>query len=159
MNDKHYTLQRLSGLDDSSYGVLFDNDTKQQIAFVIEDEKRDIKVKGETRVPSGTYGIKKREVLSPLTKKYRNKFEYFDYHLELQDVSGFENIYIHIGNFERNTDGCLLVNNGVRLQNGDWVGIDSTSCYEEVYKKISKDLESGKVFITVFDEDRIFLPF
>ena len=54
--------------------------------FTLEDERRAEKAKGETRIPEGVYNIVKRKVDSPLTLKYREKYDFFDYHLMLEDV-------------------------------------------------------------------------
>lgn len=152
-----YTLQRLDNKSDSSVGALYREN--QFLCFTIEDEKRDVKVEGETRIPAGTYEVKLREVVSPLTKKYRSKFKWFDWHLEIQDVPDFNWVYIHLGNFESNTDGCLLVNKGVNIVDGQWVGSNSTQAFEEVYKLMREDLNQGRVYIFISDEDYLTLPF
>lgn len=77
--------------------------------FSLEDEYRKVKVKGDTRIPAGTYEIKFNESLTPLTKKYRGKYPWFTYHLEIQNVNNFKNVYIHIGNTDDHTDACVLV--------------------------------------------------
>ena len=46
------------------------------VCFGLEDEYRATKVTGETRIPAGTYQIKLREILSPMTKRYRGKFNF-----------------------------------------------------------------------------------
>lgn len=152
-------LQRMDHTDKSTYGVLFSH-LQNQIAFVIEDTYREVKVQKETRIPAGYYQIKFREVLSPMTERYRAKFPWFSWHLELQDVPNFSWCYLHIGNTADESSGCTLVNNGVRLLNGDYVGIDSTSCFEEVYLYISELLNGGvEVFIRIQDEEYFKQPF
>lgn len=152
-------LQRMAKRSDSSYGVIFSEGEHQ--CFTIEDEKRDIKVKGETRISEGKYEIKFREEGTPLTKKYRKKFpDWFTYHLELQDVNNFSSIYVHLGNFERNTDGCILVNSGVTEVNGEFQGSNSTGAYIKFYKLVSDTLNKGEqVYITIRDEELLNLPF
>ncbi len=154
-----YTLQRVDSRSDSSYGVLFDSDMTHK-CFIIEDEPREVKVDGETRIPAGTYQIKHREVLSPLTKKYREKYPWFNWHLELQNVPDFTHCYIHVGNFESNTEGCLLTNKNVSEVNGQWVGGNSVKAFGEVYKEMSYYLDQGyEVYITIRDEDYLKQPF
>lgn len=151
-------LQRMARGEDSSYGVMFINGKHQ--CFVIEDEHRDIKVKGETRITNGRYEIKFRKADTPLTKKYRSKFEWFTYHLELQNVCNFTNVYIHIGNFESNTDGCLLVNTGVTEKDGEFQGTNSTGAYSKLYKLLSDTLgKEEQVFINIVDEELLGVPF
>ena len=79
--------------------------------FVIENEERDIKVKGETRISAGLYPVKFRNELTPLTKIYRAKYSWFTYHLELQNVPDFTNVYIHIRNFDSSTAFCQIGGN------------------------------------------------
>lgn len=155
-----YVLQRMDSQKDSSYGVLYDEEGKHQ-CFIIEDEHRLEKVDGETRIPAGKYQVKFREVLSPLTKRYRNRFDWFTYHLELQDVPNFEYIYIHAGNTEEQTEGCLLPNTGVsRNGAGEWYGLSSVQAFETLYQNISKHLSNGvEVHIAVRNEDYLSKPF
>lgn len=153
------TLQRVDQKGNSTYGILF-NHEQTQIAFVIEDIFREVKVDKETRIPKGRFKIEYREVLSPMTEKYRSKFDWFTWHLELQDVPDYQWCYLHIGNFYTSTEGCPLVNNGVQLRDGSYVGLDSTSCFKDVYKYVSSLLDSGEeVYITVRDEDYFQVPF
>ena len=146
-------LQRLFKGKDSSLGVLY-VDSDAPMCFIIEDEKRDVKVAGETRIPAGIFQIKKRIADSPLTIKYRNIYpSFFDYHLELQNVPGFKYVYMHHGNTEKDTAGCLLCNyNALILGNGEYVGGRSRDAFRAVYTVISKMLDNGNVFIDVSDE-------
>jgi hypothetical protein len=119
--------------------------------FIVEDEKRSIKVRGETRIPAGRYRIKYREVLSEKTIKYRAKYPWFKWHIELQSVPGFQFVYIHIGNTEKDSDGCLLANTSVNMDTG--VGSGSTAAFQKLYKKICPLLDADKeVWITINDE-------
>lgn len=159
MDKVELLLQRMDHTNKSTYGVLFSH-LQNQIAFVIEDTYREVKVQSETRIPSGCYQIKFREVWSPMTEKYRNKFSWFSWHLELQDVPNFTYCYLHIGNSAKDSSGCGLVNKGVRLLNDEYIGIDSTSCFEEVYLYIADLLEDGvEVFIRIQDEEYFKQPF
>ena len=152
------TLQRMATSAKSSYGVLFiDN---KQLCFSIEDIHRDVKIENETRIPSGRYRIKYREVLSPKTKQYRGIYDFFTWHLELQEVPNFEYVYIHSGNTHEHTSACILTNFGVRLVNNEYVGIDSRAAFSTIYKKISKALDlEEEVWITVRDEDYFISKF
>lgn len=151
-------LQRMAHGEDSSYGIIFLKG--KHVCFTIEDEPREVKVKGETRIPKGRYQIKFREVVSPLTKRYRQKFDWFLYHLEITEVPNFTEILIHVGNYESNTDGCVLVNNGAQKVGTEYKGLDSTSCYKDFYKLVSDTLNKGEeVYIDIRDEDCLRLPF
>ena len=69
---------RAPSKEESTRGKLTINN--KAFCDTLEDEKRSVKVKGETRIPSGRYQLLKRRVLSGLTKTYRDKFDWFDFH-------------------------------------------------------------------------------
>ena len=74
-----------------------------------EDERRVLKVKGETSVPAGTYNIALRQeggFHATYTKKYGGFQRGM---LHICDVPNFEYILIHTGNTDEHTAGCLLV--------------------------------------------------
>ena len=51
-------LYRYSSGKESTLGILYlinDENKKQFLCYTLEDEKRDVKVYGETRIPSGQY--------------------------------------------------------------------------------------------------------
>jgi hypothetical protein len=129
-------LKRFSSQSDTTLGLLFVDGEFE--CFTLEDEHREEKVKGETRIPAGTYKVEKREVLSGLTKKYRNKYPWFDYHFMLQDVPDFQYVYIHIGNDDDHTDGCLLVADSVKSNKFDQDNNLSSSApaFKRLYQKM-----------------------
>ena len=65
---------RFNSQDDFTSGLLFDvTDGRKFLAYTLEDEYREEKVKGETRIPSGTYKITLRTTggfHARYTKKY-----------------------------------------------------------------------------------------
>ena len=62
---KKLELYRYSSQKDSTLGLLFITDyetnKKEFLCFTLEDEKRDVKVYGETRIPKGEYEVVLRE--------------------------------------------------------------------------------------------------
>lgn len=147
-------LLRYSDDGDSTQGLLFVNGVFQ--CYTLEDEERSQKVKGETRIPEGTYEIKQREVLSGLTKRYRSKYPWFDYHFELQNVPDFQYVYIHIGNKDEHTDGCILVGDiayNNKVQEGA-IGT-STNAFKRLYRLMRKAYKNGeKITITIKDVEQ-----
>ena len=141
-------LKRFSSQSDTTLGLLFVDGEFE--CFTLEDEHREEKIKGETRIPEGTYKIEKREVLSGLTKKYRSKYPWFDFHFMLHDVPDFQYVYIHIGNDDDHTDGCLLVSDAVKCNRFDENNNLSSSgpAFKRLYQKMS---EADIINISVTD--------
>ena len=119
----------------------------------LEDQKQEVKVRGETRIPAGVYEVKFRLVMSPKTERYRALFPWFTYHLQLQNVPGFDYIYIHVGNDDDDTEGCLLVGdsiNNLTIDRG-FLG-SSTNAFKRVYLLVKEALNAGeRVFVEVAD--------
>ena len=134
-------LYRFYENENSTLGRLEANN--QHFCFTIEDEHRDEKANGKTRIPMGRYRLRFRREATPLTVQYRKKYDWFSWHIELLDVPNFTNIYIHIGNFEHNTDGCILVNDGVRplIPSKNAEGSASLQAFERLYKYLAPLLD------------------
>lgn len=158
------TLQRYSDNRQSTQGLLFKSIMKGSekklhlMCYTLEDEYRDEKVMAETRIPAGLYEVDFNKSDTPLTKKYRAKFpNFFTYHLEIKKVPGFQGIYLHIGNSDVDSMGCILLcdnmdNNSITAGNGG----NSTQAFTRVYKEIATALENkDKVFIEIRDESRL----
>lgn len=148
---------RISSQSDSTNGILFDTTKGRKfLAYTLEDEYRETKEKGETRIPAGTYKIKLRKeggFHSRYTTKYGSMHKGM---LHVQDVPGFEYILIHTGNTDEHTDGCLLVGNTQTENIGTKDGFIGASgnAYKRIYPPIAKALEDGEeVEITYVDFD------
>ena len=116
--------------------------------------ERDVKVKGDTRIPAGRYEIKLRAA-GRIHENYLQKFgaEFHKGTLHLQDVPNFQYILIHIGNTEKDTEGCLLTGKTYSAANGHFTIQQSTAAYKELYAIVRDKLLSGeKVFISIYDE-------
>lgn len=144
---------RIARDNESTLGLLIANGKK--FSFVIEDEKRDVKVKGETRIPPGIYHVKFRKELTPLTIKYRAKYPWFTYHLELLNVPDFTNVYIHIGNFESSTAACQIVGNKAGFDdNNHFRNYKSVDNFKQLYLLISDALNKGvEIIYEIIDRD------
>ena len=152
---------RFSSEVDSTNGALFDisNGTRRFLCYTLEDEHRDEKVKGETRIPSGEYRISFRRI-GGFHEKYASRFRTIHKGmLWVRDVPGFEYILIHCGNTDEHTSGCLLLgdtqeNNQVKK---DGLIGHSTRAYFRVYPYIASALER-KEEVTIkyvdFDDPR-----
>lgn len=148
-------VQRFSSKSNSTLGILFDvTDKPIFLCYTLEDEFREVKVSGETRIPSGTYNITLRTE-GGFNQRYDDKFgeEFNKGMLWVRDVPGFEYILIHIGNDDTDSEGCLLVGDS-QTQNINKRGFigSSTDAYKRIYPPIANILANGgQVNITYKD--------
>lgn len=124
-------------------------------SFSCEDEQRHIKVRNETRISAGRYEIKFRTE-GGFHSRYSDKYpKTHKGMLWLQDVPNFTYIYIHPGNDDGDTSGCILCGYSTSsdtINGGGSIG-RSVDAYQDLYKKVSGALSQGEqVFITVKDE-------
>ena len=133
-------LIRFDSQNDWTRGVLFING--KGFCFTMEDEARTKKVKGETRIPAGDYDLEFKKVETSLTKKYRKKYDFFKWHIEVKNGPGFENIYIHVGNTDDHTEGCILLGYLCDMTRDNFIG-KSAIAYEDFYKQF----DGGKLTI------------
>jgi hypothetical protein len=139
---------RYNSTDDFTNGLFFIDGVFY--CHTIEDEKRDVKIKGETRIPSGVYEIGLRTE-GGFHNRYTKKFGSFHRGmLQIKEVPNFEYILIHIGNTYEDTAGCLLVGNTADTKKG-FIG-DSTGAYKEIYNVILGEIECNEpVSISILD--------
>tara|TARA_R100000781_G_scaffold98540_1_gene62203 strand:- start:424 stop:900 length:477 start_codon:yes stop_codon:yes gene_type:complete len=142
-------LYRFSSQNESTLGILYliKNETNEKdfLCFTLEDEKREVKVYGETRIPEGTYKIKYRKE-GGYHNKYSKRFP--NIHrgmLEISDVPNFTHILLHCGNSDDDTAGCLLVGNVVsqNITKDGFLG-QSTDCYKRIYPILTDILDMQK---------------
>jgi len=153
-----YEVLRVSSGKDSTSGLLFEVDRGKRtfLAYTLEDEQRDVKVYGETRIPAGTYKLKLRTV-GGFHTRYASK--YGDFHkgmIHVQDVPGFEFILWHTGNTDEHTAGCLILGNtqtNNRIAKDGFIG-SSVDAYKFVFPRVQSAIEAGlDVEVTYIDYD------
>jgi len=136
-------LLRYSDNQESTLGIML-ADSKFE-CYTLEDEFRNVKVAGETRIPEGEYEIKFREVMSPMTEKYRQLYPWFEWHIEIVGVPGFQFVYIHVGNTAEDSDACVLVGDSTENNKfGKGRQGYSVRAFERFYKKVWRELKSNK---------------
>lgn len=128
------------------------------ICFGLEDEKREVKVAGKTRIPAGQYSVAVR-THGGYHQRHSTSRHYRDYHrgmLEVMDVPNFTDILIHTGNTDEHTQGCLLVgmshNQGKEFKTTPTIGA-SRSAYKKLYLRVIDAAECGGLTITYQDND------
>jgi len=152
-------LQRISTGDESTLGIMFeghysnpDNPPVFQ-CFTMEDQPNEPKVPGETRIPAGRYRVLVRRE-GGMHSRYGVKFPWHQGMLWLQDVPDFKWVYIHPGNYDDDTEGCILPGDGA-ISNVPERGMvtRSVGAYERLYKKILAHFGNldNEVWITIED--------
>lgn len=139
-------LKRKPSQVDYTEGAIYLPGAVHPFCYTLEDEMHAVKVKGETRIPAGKYRIKLRTE-GGMHPKYKARFHFHKGMLWLQDVPGFEFVYIHIGNTDDDTEGCILV--GMSVANGYLSA--SALAYEKLYPIIASAVETEGAEIIVED--------
>ena len=131
--------------EDATNGMLFVDGVFE--CFTLEDEIRDVKVKGETAIPYGEYKVEFRTV-GGFDTKYQARYgkTWHKGMLWVKSVPGFQFILIHTGNTDSHTAGCLLL--GETQQDLDkgkdgFVG-GSGDAYKKFYPKCRDALLAGE---------------
>lgn len=148
-----YSLLRFKSRGDYTIGGIFEHKSMLAmpnfLCFSLEDEFRKEKIKKETRIKFGRYKLELRTE-GGLTKKYARKFPTMHQGMIwLREVPDFKWVYIHVGNTDDDTEGCIVVGNGAivdRLTN-------SVDAYNFIYPKMVASIKSGSTYITIVDHD------
>lgn len=141
------TLQRYASNDYETVGLMFVDG--KFYCDVIEDEGRDQKVAGETRIPAGEY-----DLILEHSPKFSVPERYGHPMLTVGGVPNFTGIRIHRGRTEKDTDGCPLVGYGImRVLEFPSTLLESKLAYERFYQAVSTRLLAGeKAKIRITDE-------
>ncbi len=122
--------------------------------YGLEDEQREIKVAGETRIPPGAYRVGVRTV-GGFHARYSTRFARFHAGmLHVLDVPGFEFILIHVGNTDDDTAGCLLTGQSCAASAAGSLTVGaSVMAYTALYLKVVAAALAGELTIHYIDED------
>lgn len=108
----------------------------------LENPVREEKVKGTTAIPAGNYPVT-LDVVSPRFGKL-NQYSFCGGKLpRLLNVSDFDGVLIHIGNYPKDTEGCILV--GKNTVKGAVMG--STATFQKLYNVLENAI--GKIEIEI----------
>lgn len=147
-------LNRFFKGDEYTIGRLYIND--EYFCDTIEDADRGLlqtddidnintkKIYGKTAIPRGTYKIT-LNVQSPKYKSYKQYNFCKGYLPRLLNVPGFDGILIHIGNYAKDSYGCILVGKN------DHKGMvsNSTATFKKLYEKLSAIKNSEDIEIEI----------
>ncbi len=152
LTESDVTVIRYLDDGDTTLGMLFLNN--KFFSYTLEDTHHDEKISGGTRIPEGNYPIELNRNLTDLTKRYRKRFPWFEYHIELKEIPNYSLVYIHIGNTHVDTRGCILVADGVNAANTDKMVTHSQRAFERLYKTLNPKLAAGqKMTLQILNED------
>lgn len=144
-------LDRFEETDDATISRLYlpKDNGNPKIYYAVEDEYRKEKVAGETRIPAGIYEVKLRREGGMVTR-YDARFANIEHNgmLWLQDVENFEFIYLHCGNSDDDSEGCIIV--GMSRAPKMKVAL-SAHAYAEIYKAVYAHADSGNLSIEITD--------
>ena len=144
-------IRLLDDTDSTACEVLLD---ERFLCFGLEDEFREVKVAGETRIPAGVYKIGIRRV-GGFHSKYQERFPEFHVGmLQVMNVPNFEYILIHCGNTDEHTAGCLLVGEDINTTYGNMRLSNSTGAYTRLYKAVIEAALADDLTIEYIDNDR-----
>lgn len=137
-----YYLKRFHSGKDATLGMIT-REGGMFVCFTLEDEYREIKVPGETRIPAGNYQIKLRNEGGLATKYFARFPEWHKGMLHLQNVPGFEWVYLHIGNTDKHSEGCPLVGNTATWTETGGVLGNSEAAYKRLYLEFMQWFDKG----------------
>lgn len=158
-----FIQQRYSDDGDSTLSLMFkviamgDADSKLHwFLDVLEDEFREEKLAKETRIPAGIYKLGIRKEVTPLTEKYRKRYLWFEYFIEVLNVPNFKYIYFHSGVTDDHTDGCLLVSLNRTRSNNQQSLVESALGMKKFYNEVYDYLKAGhEVTYEIKDENKL----
>lgn len=146
-------LVRMISQPDSTIGALYRIGLKREfLCFTLEDEYRERKLAGETRIPQGRYAITLRQI-GGFHQRYSSRFP--DIHrgmLHIQDIPNFDLVLIHTGNSPEDTAGCVLLGDTAIPRAGRGQIGGSEVAYRRVYPLVAEHLRrGGEAWLTVTD--------
>ena len=134
-------LDRIHNTEESTIGLLHVDG--EFMGFTLENPHHDVKIPGDTCIPEGVYELKLRNE-GGMTKRYADKYSFHEGMLWLQNVENFEWVYIHVGNFVHQTEGCILIGSGCTTSDDVQTVTRSVYQYTKLYKQLLKAIHAGE---------------
>lgn len=151
----------------------FESDDKTVKGVGVEDEKRAVKVKGETRIPAGIYALiltnspkfskeyyrdQNGNIISAkewaaATQEIQHRYKWPHELITVKDVPGFDRILWHWGNTDIDTDGCYIVGSVFGKTQGRDGVLNSRKKYVEIYPLIWRAIHKAGVTANYIDHE------
>lgn len=136
------TIKRIKQGNNSTLSEIYIDD--KFFGYGLEDSVREVKIKGGTAIPAGSYRLG-LNTYGAMNARYKRKFpEMHRGMIEIKGIPNFKYVYIHIGNYFSDTKGCLLVGEYFKLYDGDYAVYDSTKAYVRLYEMIVEAVAKGE---------------
>lgn len=140
-------LNRLQHDDFATVGALFLGD--ERLCFTLENRPPRIpgvKEPGKSRIPAGTHGLSLRGVGGFYTR-YTNRWPWHREMVEIDVVdpdASWRYVLFHVGNFARNTKGCVLLGETRGVSEDDQLMVGrSRVAYRKHYATLLEAAKSG----------------
>ena len=102
--------------------------------YTLEDVEREKKIYGKTAIPKGTY-----EIVMTMSNRFKIVLPL------LLNVPNFEGVRVHVGNYPKDTEGCILLG---QTRSIDFIG-NSKMAVVKFLQKLKVGLNNGKVYLTI----------
>lgn len=139
-----YTIGRLF-IDGEFFCNTLEDTDRGLSSEMTAEQIRKVKIQSKTAIPTGRYQI----TLAVQSPRFKDKKAYRfceGYLPRLQAVKGYAGVLIHIGNYPKDTDGCILV--GENKIKG--AVVNSTVWFERLYKILKAVDDAGReIWITI----------
>ncbi len=127
-------LQRAFNDNNVTFGMMDIEGVSHDPIFSLENPLRETNV--DSRIPKGSYLC-----LPFIGVKYKGVYE-------VCSVPGRTAILIHWGNFEEDTEGCILVGDGAGMLNRRPAVLNSRNCF----KRFKELLDSRPFILDIYDQ-------
>ena len=136
------TVLRYSDDKTTTVGLLYLNGFFY--SYTLEDTFREVKLVSQTRIPAGKYKLDFNRHDTDLTLKYRERYpDWFQYHIEINDVPNYTGVYIHNGGNHTHTAGCLLVSDSLSVKGTAKTLTNSRETFRRLYTYLKTEIEKG----------------
>ena len=156
MSDRDIILTRTRADGLATLGTLYDGVHFLAHTLELPDRNNTPRI---SRIPAGRWPLRPRS-WGGFYEDYVRRFSWHGPMVEIAPVPGRSAILFHIGNFHRDTKGCVLVGETWgydTAHDGALKVVGSVAAYERVYPALIDAAEAGR-FVTVIDEPKIEGP-
>ena len=133
-------------VDGKKFGYVLEDTDRRLRQEMQEATIRREKIYGKTAIPYGRYKI----TLSVKSPRFSEQKFYKEvcggYLPRLEKVPGFDGVLIHVGNYPKDTEGCLLVG----IEKGNDMILKSKSAFKKLYPLLKEaDDRNEEIWIQV----------